>query len=69
MAEKPSDSGIPMWVCFVVTLAFAALISLLTWATTDKAWLDDCVKHGVAKWTVTNEHGKVEWDWIRPAAH
>jgi hypothetical protein len=54
-----------MWVCMVVTLAFGALMAFVSYGITDKAWRDDCVKHGAAKWTIMNEHGAVEWDWIR----
>ena len=63
--EEDKDSGIPVWVCMVITLGFAAVTSILVWSGTDKAWRDDCVKHGAAKWTITNEHGATEWDWIR----
>lgn len=63
--DEEKDSGIPFWVCMVVTILFGALTAFVAYGMTDKAWRDDCVKHGAAKWTITNDHGVVEWDWIR----
>ena len=69
MTEENSNSGIPMWVCMVVTMIFGAFMALISYGVVDKSWRDECVKHGVAKWTVVNDHGAVEWDWIRTPAH
>jgi hypothetical protein len=55
---------VPMWVAMVVTMLFGAFCWIMAFVFTTMSWRQECVKRGLAKWTVVNDDGRTEWDWI-----
>lgn len=56
--------GVPIWAAWVVTMVFGAFVAIIAWGITDSSWRSACVKRGVAKWTVVNDAGRTEFEWI-----
>ncbi len=54
-----------MWGTWVLILLATTVTAITAWGITDKHWRAEVVKRGFARWTVVDNSGRTEFEWIK----